>query len=663
MTGTTAAGKRTAIPAVRPSVRVAVWVLHIAIPLLGLWLLVARPNFDVRWEQYDAHFALTLLAAAISFGVGGRMNFEAAARQDARLFLVSLAFTASAGFFALHALSTPNIFLGRNTGFILATPVGLLVAGFLAAASALEVSPVAGAALMKRRATIRAGLAVLLLAWLAATLLKLPPLNGATTPSEARGPLVALMWGGSALYLAAASRYWQLYRRQPAVMLVSVITAFGLLAEATIAATYGRAWKLSWWEWHILLITAFGFVAYAAVVQWRREGSTASLFGAIALRETLRDIQRSYAAALEAVVAAIEAGRPLTAEMAALEDRFGLSERQIDVLLRAAEALAHERDMIRRQAALVAIGEEASVIRTEEDLLDRVRAIADNAFAPDRVRVRLPHDAEPEPAADVDRSYPLLVKGKEAGVVTVDRPDGAIEERDESLYESFASEVSIALENTRLYRQIDVLFRSYLSPDVATSLLADPTQAELGGATQEVTILMADLRGFTPFAERSQPADVVAMLNVYFGCFVPIILDEGGTVVQFVGDALMAMFNAPVRQPDHARRAARAALRGQAATHEAGAAYPDWPHFRMGINSGPSLVGNIGSRDVRCFTAIGDTTNLAARLESVAPVGGVVISAATLERLGPGAQVEELGDLTLKGKALPVAAYRLVALI
>src|SRR6202022_4104516 len=103
----------------------------------------------------NAHFALTLVAALISFGVGGRMNLEAAARQDARLFLVSLAFTASAGFFALHALSTPDVFLGRNAGFIVATPVGLLVAGLFAAASALELSPVSGAALMKRRTTIR----------------------------------------------------------------------------------------------------------------------------------------------------------------------------------------------------------------------------------------------------------------------------------------------------------------------------------------------------------------------------------------------------------------------------------------------------------------------------------------------------------------------------
>src|SRR5204863_265618 len=124
----------------------------------------------------------------------------------------------------------------------------------------------------------------------------------------------------------------------------------------------------------------------------------------------------------------------------------------------------------------------------------------------------------------------------------------------------------------------------------------------------------------------------------------------------------MALFNAPARQPDHARRAARAALRGQAATVAAAADREEWPRFRMGINTGPALVGNIGSADVRCFTAIGDTINLAARLEGRAPVEGIVIGPVTYAHLGDAAVVEPLGGLTLKGKAAPVEAYRLLSL-
>ena len=180
------------------------------------------------------------------------------------------------------------------------------------------------------------------------------------------------MWAGCALYLIAAVRYWQLYRRRPSVMLVSLITAFVLLGEATVSGTYGRNWDLSWWEWHLLLIAGYSFVAYSALIQWTREGSARSLFGSIALSQTLRDVQQSYGAALEGVVAAIEADGAVEPAAARLGERFELSERQVAVLVRAGSALARERDMIRRQGALVEIGREASVIRSEDDLLERV---------------------------------------------------------------------------------------------------------------------------------------------------------------------------------------------------------------------------------------------------------------------------------------------------
>src|SRR4029450_12655199 len=110
----------------------------------------------------------------------------------------------------------------------------------------------------------------------------------------------------------------------------------------------------------------------------------------------------------------------------------------------------------------------------------------------------------------------------------------------------------------------------------------------------DVTALFADLRGFTTFSEAVEPGDIVEMLNRYHGVAVPCILDNGGTVVQFVGDALLALFNAPARQPDHALRAIRAALEMQAAVDAIAADEPGWPRFRIGANTGPALVGNIG---------------------------------------------------------------------
>ncbi len=104
-----------------------------------------------------------------------------------------------------------------------------------------------------------------------------------------------------------------------------------------------------------------------------------------------------------------------------------------------------------------------------------------------------------------------------------------------------------------LHRRIDRLFRQYVSPDVAQALVADPTRAELGGEVVDVSVLFADLRGYTPFSERVSPEEVVALLNRSFGVAVPAVFAEGGTIVQFVGDALMAIFNAPLRQPDRRR--------------------------------------------------------------------------------------------------------------
>ncbi|HET9518562.1 MAG TPA: adenylate/guanylate cyclase domain-containing protein, partial [Actinoplanes sp.] len=221
---------------------------------------------------------------------------------------------------------------------------------------------------------------------------------------------------------------------------------------------------------------------------------------------------------------------------------------------------------------------------------------------------------------------------------------------------------SVALENARLYRRLDVLFRQYMSPDVATALVADPSQAALGGAVVEVTSLFADLRGFTTFSERSTPTQIVDLLNRYFDVATKAVLAENGTVVQFVGDAMMALFNAPARQRDHAVRAARAALTLQAQVDRIAAQSPGWPRFRVGINTGPALVGNIGGEALRNFNAMGDAVNVAARLETVAEPGQVVIGGSTRALLGDRARVDPLGDLSVKGRSEPVSAYVLRSL-
>jgi class 3 adenylate cyclase len=210
-----------------------------------------------------------------------------------------------------------------------------------------------------------------------------------------------------------------------------------------------------------------------------------------------------------------------------------------------------------------------------------------------------------------------------------------------------------------LHQQVDRLFRRYLSPDVASALLGGGDI--LGGEVVEATILFADLQGFTSLSERSDPGAIVELLNAYFDAAVPAIFEQGGSVIGFAGDAIMAVFNAPTRQHDHALRAARAALDLQAAIDALPIA-GSRPRFRVGINTGEVVVGSIGSNELRNFTAIGDATNVAARLQTYAQAGEVVIGERTCTLLGDRARVERLGTPALKGKTELLEVYRLVGL-
>ena len=139
------------------------------------------------------------------------------------------------------------------------------------------------------------------------------------------------------------------------------------------------------------------------------------------------------------------------------------------------------------------------------------------------------------------------------------------------------------------------------------------------------------------------------MLNAYWAEVVPVVAAEDGMIERFAGDAVMVVFNAAHDQPDHHVRAARAALGFAKASEAVAAGRPDWPRFRVGVNSGPAVIGNVGAAEQRSFTAIGDTTNLAARLQASAEPGQVVIGSTTaaaldrrlLEPLAARAQGEE----------------------
>ena len=401
---------------------VATWALHLALPVLGLWLLLARPQLDVRWEHAGAHFWLVLGTAAVSLGLALRVNEQAGRHADARLVLVSLAFACAAGFLGLHALATPHVLLdGPSAAFDLATPFGLLAAGGLAYVSAFELGSDAACRVVHRRGRY---LLVLLAALVTGTgMALLGPLTDPLPEPTATVVRILPAAFGTPLFAVAALMLFVVHRRRPGAVLLSVLTAYVLLAEALAATAVAPNWHASWWEWHVLMLLAFGLVAYSAHVQFHREGTRSGLFAGVALDSTVAAIRRDHAAALEALVDAMRTRHPTewARARAGLAERFGLSERQLAVLADAAEALAADRDQIRRLGALVAIGERVSVVAGEDELLADAARLVRDVFDAGPVRLAVLRDDElvfagPDEAVDTSGAGRCRARALDSGL-------------------------------------------------------------------------------------------------------------------------------------------------------------------------------------------------------------------------------------------------------
>jgi adenylate cyclase len=442
--------------------RLWLWVAALALPLLGLVLLLAAPDADVQWEHHPSHFWLVLAAGLTSAALAFSTSAVALRRSDARLYLVSLAFLSAAGFLGLHALSTPGVLLDApNQGFAVATPIGLLLSSLFAAASALPLRPERAQAVMRHAQLLRGLLLGAIALWAAWSLLSVPPLDDPTPVERASGVLLVLPAVAVMLYALAAARYLAMALHSGSPILLGVTSAWVLLAEASVAVAFGRNWHASWWEWHLLMLVAFGAIAVVA----RREDA---------------------------------------------EERF-------------------------------------------------------------------------------------------------------------------------------------------------SDLYLDHTAA----GTREVSVLFADLAGFTSFSEGRQPREVTEMLNAYFEVAIPpIVREHGGEIDRLIGDAIMATWGTRGDQADHAERAVNAAAALQMETARLAAEHPEWPRFRAAVNTGEALVGVVGAESGRSYTVIGDTVNVASRLESRAPTGGVVVGGATL-RAVPGLRATSLGEVEVKGKRERVDAYLL----
>ncbi len=205
----------------------------------------------------------------------------------------------------------------------------------------------------------------------------------------------------------------------------------------------------------------------------------------------------------------------------------------------------------------------------------------------------------------------------------------------------------------------DALQRSVSAP-VAAQILQDPKRhLSPGGERRTVSILFGDLRGYTTIAEELPPQHAMAVLNTYLDCIIKVIYRHGGTVNQLLGDGVMSLFGAPIAHDDDAWRAVQAALemRDEIVTLHP----PDLPHIRLsmgiGITTGEAVVGHIGSEQRVDYTAVGDVVNVAARFQSHAGPGQILISRATYECVSDLVEVGDAGTQSIKGRLQWIQAY------
>jgi adenylate cyclase len=206
-------------------------------------------------------------------------------------------------------------------------------------------------------------------------------------------------------------------------------------------------------------------------------------------------------------------------------------------------------------------------------------------------------------------------------------------------------------------------FKQYLSHAVIEELLLHPERLKLGGERRELSIFFSDLEGFTGISETLDPEELTALLNEYLTAMTDIIQDEGGTVDKYEGDAIIAFWNAPLQQDDHADRCVRAALRCQSKLAEMREPIRKRIgrelRMRVGINSGPAVVGNLGSKTRFDYSMLGDSVNLASRLEGVNKQFGTytIISESTLEQMKEALPCREISRVAVVGRKDPVRIY------
>ena len=316
-------------------------------------------------------------------------------------------------------------------------------------------------------------------------------------------------------------------------------------------------------------------------------------------------------------------------------------------------------------------GDEEGKITISKTIADRV--------AKDRVAI-LTSDAQIDPrftSGDSIRFHgirsamcaPLWRGDKVIGIIHIDSPMAAntFGEADLELLSALGNYAAIAIEQANLNKKVQQekvrreRFEKYFSPAVAERIMSE---GEKEVQELEVSVIFADIVGFTPMAEKMEPLEVGQLLNDYFSRMADVVLEYDGTLDKFIGDCIMAVFGAPYPQEDHAERAVRVALEMRRRLNDLNKELAKDPpiEMRMGINSGKVIAGPIGSHKRKEITVLGDTVNVASRIESmVAKAGQVVVGERTQELVKDSFELKDLGTVILKGKKKAIRAFQVLS--
>ena len=242
-----------------------------------------------------------------------------------------------------------------------------------------------------------------------------------------------------------------------------------------------------------------------------------------------------------------------------------------------------------------------------------------------------------------------------------------------ALLSALTDYAAIAIQNARNVEQmkqsketekarIRSTFQRFVPPQVVDQILDNPELLQLGGKRKEISVLFADLRGYTAYSENLSPEGVVEMLNDYLSLAANVMLSYGGTLDKYMGDGLMAIYNAPDDVADHAMAALESALTLQQASREMAAQRKDGLSFSVGIHVGEAVVGYIGTDCAINYTAVGDVVNLAKRLQESAKPGQILVEESMIHRLSGRVNAQPLGEMKIKGRQRVAQVYELLAL-